>query len=397
MRIGTYAILLIVSRLVWQNCAEVPKKARLYGMTQIISVSTRAERKQWIDYPYQKYRHHPTWVPPMLIQEWDDTDPKKNPFYDHAEVELFIALDNGKVVGRIAAILDKSFNQYRHENTVLFSSLEADNASIFKALLEQVENWARSRGAQIVKGPSKIAQNDMHGFLVDNFEDPPAVMMNYNPLEYIAWSEAAGYSKYEDTFAWKMTVAQGLPERVGRIAERVKKNLRVTLRPLNFKKMNEEVVHIRKIYNSAWSRNLGFVPWTESEIDHLKKQLGQVADQQISFMAEIDGNPVAFSLVLPDLNQALPGTGGKLLPFGIFKLQFFKYTRMRLVALGILDEYHGKGLDALLYAESFWRGQKKYSSGEFGWTLESNDGINNGMKALGAIPYKRYRIFQKKL
>jgi GNAT superfamily N-acetyltransferase len=382
---------------VWQNCAEALKKAKLRGMTQIKSVSTRAERKLWIDYPYQKYRNHPTWVPPMLLQEWDDTDPKKNPFYDHSEIELFIALDNNKIVGRIAAILDKSFNQYRQENTVLFSNLEADTSAIFKQLLEQVENWARSRGADTVKGPSKIAQNDMHGFLVENFDDPPAIMMNYNPPEYIAWSESAGYIKYEDTFAWKMTVAQGLPERVGRIAERVKKNLRVTLRPLNFKQLNEEVAHIRKIYNSAWSRNLGFVPWTEDEIDHLKKQLSQVADQQISFMAEIDGNPVAFSLVLPDLNQALPGTGGKLLPFGIFKLQFFKYTRMRLVALGILDDYHGKGLDALLYAESFWRGQKKYASGEFGWTLESNDGINNGMKALGAIPYKRYRIFQKKL
>ncbi len=366
-------------------------------MTQIQTVSTRAERKLWIDYPYQKYKNHPTWVPPMLIQEWEDTDPKKNPFFDHSEIELFLALEQGKVVGRIAAILDKSFNQYRKENSVLFSSLEADNASVFKALLERVETWARQRGADCVKGPSKIAQNDMHGFLVENFDDPPTIMMNYNPPEYAAWSEAAGYGKYEDTFAWKMTVAQGLPERVARIAERVKKNLKVTLRPINFKKLNEEVAHIRKIYNSAWSRNLAFVPWTEDEIDHLKKQLGQVADQQISFMAEIDNQPVAFSLVLPDLNQALPGTGGKLLPFGIFKLQFFKYTRMRLVALGILDEYHGRGLDALLYAESFWRGQKKYASGEFGWTLESNDGINNGMKALGAIPYKRYRIYQKKL
>jgi hypothetical protein len=386
-----------VAKLQQHICPKSQFRGRLCAMPQIQSVSTRAERKLWIEYPYQKYKNHPTWVTPLLMQEWDDTDPKKNPFFDHAEVELFLALENGKVVGRIAGIVDKSFNHYRNEKSALFSSLEADSLDVFKALLAHIEVWGRKRGMETLKGPSKIAQNDMHGFLVEGYDDPPAVMMNYNPPEYIAWSEAAGFTKSEDTFAWKMTVAQGLPERVGRIAERVKRNLRVTLRPLNFKKLNEEVVHIRKIYNSAWSRNWGFVPWTEEEIDHLKNQLGQAADKDISFMAEIDGQPVAFSLVLPDLNQALPGTGGKLLPFGMIKLMTFKYSRMRLVALGILDDYHGKGLDALLYAESFWRGQKKYQSGEFGWTLESNDGINNGMRALGAIPYKRYRIFQKKL
>ncbi len=366
-------------------------------MTQIKSVQTRAERKQWIEYPYQKYRNHPTWVSPLLIQEWADTDPKQNPFFDHAEVELFLALDNNKVVGRIAAIHDKSFNQYRHESTVLFSSLEADSASVFKALLEQVENWGRTRGLRTIVGPSKVEQNDMHGFLMENFDDPPTIMMNYNPPEYIAWSEAAGYEKYDDTFAWKMTVEQGLPERIGRIAERVKRNLKVTLRPISFKNLEQEAIHIQAIYNSAWSENAGFVPWTDAEIKKLKNKLGQAADQQISYIAEIEGKAVAFSIVLPDLNQALPGTGGKLLPFGLLKLQFFKYTRMRLVALGILNDYQGRGLDALMYAETFQQGQKKYTSGEFGWTLESNDAINNGMKALGAMAYKRYRIFQKTL
>ncbi len=366
-------------------------------MTEIKSVTTRAERKLWIEYPYQKYRHHPTWVPPLLIQEWADTDPKQNPFFDHAEIELFIALENNKVVGRIAAILDQSFNKFRSENSVLFSSLEADNAAIFKALLERVENWGRTRGLTKIIGPSKVEQNDMHGFLMENFDDPPTIMMNYNPLEYIAWSEAANYQKYDDTFAWKMTVQQGLPERIVRIAERVKRNLKVTLRPINFKKLDDEAVHIQAIYNSAWSQNAGFVPWTDAEIKKLKNKLGQAADQQISYIAEIDGRAVAFSVVLPDLNQALPGTGGKLLPFGLLKLQFFKYTRMRLIALGILNDFQGRGLDALLYAETFQQGQKKYSSGEFGWTLESNEAINNGMRALGAIPYKRYRIFQKKL
>jgi GNAT superfamily N-acetyltransferase len=363
----------------------------------ITPVTTRAERKRFIDYPYRKYAGHPTWVPPLLLQEWDDTDPKKNPFYEHSEVQLFLALEGERVVGRVAAMIDQNYNVFHSEQTCLFAAFEADSVEVGRALMAQVETWGRARGAAVVKGPSKISQNDMMGFLVENFDDPPTVMMNYNPPEYPAWMGELGYVKSEDTFAWKMTVAQGLPERVGRIAKRVQKNLRVTLRSIDKKNLDHDAGIMRQIYNAAWDKNWGFVPWTEHEIDHLKDQLKQVADFKISFIAEIDGKPVAFSLVLPDINEALPGTGGRLLPFGLVKLLLLKPKRMRLLALGILPEYHGRGLDAFLYAETFWRGQGTYQAGEFGWTLESNEAINNGMRALGAEPYKRYRIFEKRL
>jgi GNAT superfamily N-acetyltransferase len=366
-------------------------------MPNIVSVKTRDDRKRWIEYPYQKYKTHPIWVPPLLLQEWEDTDPKKNPFFEHSEVELMLALEGNRVVGRIAAINDRNYNEHHKTAACLFAHLEADSVEVMRALLEAVETWGKARGLGIVKGPSKIAQNDMHGFLVDNFDDPPTVMMNYNPPEYPQWMERIGYAKSEDTFAWKMTVQQGLPDRVGRIAQRVKKNLNVQLRNISKKNINEDALILRQIYNAAWDENWGFVPWTEHEIDHLRDQLKQVADFETSFIAEINGKPVAFSLVLPDINEALPGTGGRLLPFGLLKLLTHKPKRMRLIALGILPEYHGRGLDALLYAETFWRGQHKYPSGEFGWTLESNEAITNGMKALGALPYKRYRIFEKKL
>ncbi len=366
-------------------------------MPTVTPVATREDRKRWIEYPYRKYQGHPTWVPPLLLQEWEDTDPKKNPFFEHSEVELLLALEENRVVGRVAAMNDRNYNEFHHEPTCLFACLEADSLEVAQMLMRAVEDWGRKRNLALVKGPSKITQNDMMGFLVENFDDPPVVMMNYNPPEYPQWMEAIGYVKSEDTFAWKMTVAQGLPERVGRIAQRVKKNLNVTLRKISKKNINADALILRQIYNAAWDRNWGFVPWTEHEIEHLRDQLKQVADFDICFIAEIDGKPVAFSVSLPDINEALPGTGGRLLPFGLVKLLLLKPKRMRLIALGILPEYKGRGLDALLYAETFWQGQSRYATGEFGWTLESNESINSGMRALGAVPYKRYRIFEKKL
>ena len=366
-------------------------------MTTIQPVTGRADLKRFIEYPYAKYRGHPTWVPPLLIQEWDTYQAHKNPFFQHSDVELFLALEGGRVVGRVAAIRDENYNRVYGENACLFAAFEAESEAVALALFAHVETWARARGCAVVRGPSKVEQNDMHGFLIENFDDPPTILMNYNPPEYPRFAEASGYAKAEDTLAWKMTVAQGLPERVGRIAERIKKNLKVSFRPLNFKNLDAEVPIIRTIYNAAWANNYGFVPWTEAEIDFMKNNLKQVADQKLCFIAEVAGQPVAFTLVLPDINEGLKGIGGRLLPFGILRLLTLKPKRMRLLTLGILPEYQGRGIDALLYAETFWRGQGTYAAGEFGWTLESNDAINNGMKALGAVAYKRYRIFEKRL
>ncbi len=366
-------------------------------MSTILKVESRQDLKRYIEYPYQKYKNHPVWVPPLLLQEWEDRNPKKNPFFDHSTIDFFLATDGTRIVGRIAAIEDKNYNDFHKEQACLFADLEAENANVAKELLTHVENWARTKNLNVVRGPSKVTQNDMTGFLIENFDDPPVVMMNWNPREYAGFAESAGYVKSQDTFAWKLTVADGLPERVSRVADRVQKNLRVKLRTIDMKNLAVEVQYIREIYNAAWNSNWGFVPWTEDELNHMKDQLKQVADKDVSFIAEIDGRPVGFSLVLPDIHEALRGTGGKLLPFGIFKLLMLKPKRMRLIALGILPEYQGRGLDALLYAEGFRRGQKKYSAGEFGWTLESNEAINSAMRTMGATPYKRYRIFEKKL
>ncbi len=369
-------------------------------MADIQKVSNKADLRRFIEYPYNLYKNHPTWVPQLLWQEWEDLDQsqKKNPFFEHAVSDYFLALENGRVVGRIAAIHDTSYNEFHSEACVLFACFEAESAGVAKQLLSTVETWGKTRNLNLVKGPSKLSQNDMMGVLIENFDDPPVVMMVYNPPTYAGFIEGAGYVKSEDTFAWRMTVEDGLPDRVTRIAERVKRNLKVNLRKIALgskKALAAELPILRGIYNAAWDKNWGFVPWTEHEIQHLASQLGQVADKDLCLIAEVDGKAAAFTVTLPDINEAMKGTGGRL--YGLAKVLLGKPKRMRLVAMGILPEFQGRGLDALLYAETFLRGQHKYKAGEFGWTLERNDAINNAMKALGAQQYKRYRIFEKRI
>ena len=366
-------------------------------MIEVRAVKSRADLKRFIEFPYRLYRGDRYFVPALLTSEWEQFDRKKNPFFEHAEADLFLALDGNTVVGRVAAIEDRSYNEFHEERAALFGHFEATSLDVTRVLLARVEEWARGRGLDVVRGPSKVSSNDMAGMLVENFDDPPSVMMPYNKREYLDYLTGCGYTKAQDTFAWKMAVSDGLPDRVGRIAKRVEKSLNVKIRRFNFKDLPGELAIVRGIYNRAWDRNWGFVPWTDHEIKHMGDELKLVADREVSMIAEVNGEPVGVSIMIPDINLLLRGTGGRLFPLGLPKLLLGKPKRGRLAVLGIVPEFRARGLDAVLYAESFWRGQKKYTSGEFGWTLESNQNITDGMKALGAQPYKRYRVLERRL
>lgn len=366
-------------------------------MIEVRAVKSRADLKRFIEFPYRLYRGDRYFVPALLTSEWEQFDRKKNPFFEHAEADLYLALDGNTVVGRVAAIEDRSYNEFHEERAALFGHFEATSLDVTRILLARVEEWARGRGLDVVRGPSKVSSNDMAGMLVENFDDPPSVMMPYNKREYLDYLTGCGYTKAQDTFAWKMAVSDGLPDRVGRIAKRVEKSLNVKIRRFNFKDLPGELAIVRGIYNRAWDRNWGFVPWTDHEIKHMGDELKLVADREVSMIAEVSGEPVGVSIMIPDINLLLRGTGGRLFPLGLPKLLLGKPKRGRLAVLGIVPEFRARGLDAVLYAESFWRGQKKYTSGEFGWTLESNQNITDGMKALGAQPYKRYRVLERRL
>jgi hypothetical protein len=329
-------------------------------------------------------------------------DRKKNPFFDHSKAEFFLAMRGHNCLGRIAAILNNNHNQFHGEKTGFFGFFESvDDREVASALLGSAEAWARNQGMIQLRGPMNYSTNDTVGLLVEGFDSPPFIMMTHNPSYYADLIESAGYAKAMDLYAWFLQTEKGLNPKIMRVGERVLKEGGIQVRPINMKKFPEEVETIRQIYNDAWSNNWGFVPMTDAEFNHMAKDMKSIVDPRILLIAEKSGEPVAFSLALPDFNQALKKINGRLFPFGLPKLLYHSRNihRVRVLALGIRKKVQNwNGLGAALYYESFRRGvEAGYRSCEFSWTLETNDLINRSMKLFGANVYKRYRIYDKKL
>jgi GNAT superfamily N-acetyltransferase len=367
----------------------------------IAAVRSRADLKAFIHYPFRRYRHDPYWVPPLLISEWERFNPKKNPFYEHAEIALFLAHDEGRVVGRVAAIDDELHNRTHHDNLVFFGFFEAEDESVAAALLGAVESWARERGRDAVRGPANPSMNDGAGFQIDAFDTSPYIMMPYNPPEYPAYVEALGYHKVKDLYAWLFPdVERGASERVTRLAERVRKRYNPVIRKANIKDFEGELARVKKLYNEAWEANWGFVRYTDAEFEHLARELKLIGDPDLVLFVELKGETAGLVLTLPNFNQVLKHLGGRLLPFGIFKvLNRKKYiTQLRVAILGLMPEYRNKGLELVLMSE-FGRvaSAKGYKQGECSWVLEDNEAMNNGLEAAGGVRYKTYRIYQKAL
>jgi hypothetical protein len=250
-----------------------------------------------------------------------------------------------------------------------------------------------------LRGPMNYSTNDTVGLLVEGFDSDPFIMTPHNPKYYGALIESAGFGRAMDLYAWFMRTEKGLNPKITRVGEKVLKEEDIRVRTLDMKRFREEVEVIKQIYNDAWSTNWGFVPMTDEEFKHMAQDLKPVVDPRIVLIAEKKGEPVAFSLALPDFNQALKKINGRLFPFGLPRLLYHSrhIERVRVLALGITKKMQNwNGLGAALYYESFRRGVAAgYRSCEFSWTLETNDLINRSMKLFGAEIYKRYRVYQK--
>src|SRR5919199_946092 len=338
------------------------------GMTSVREVSSRADLRRFIKYPFAKYRKDLHWVPPLLISERANLDPKKNPFYEHARVELFLAERDGEVVGRVAGIDDDNHNRTHGDNLVFFGFFEAKDAEAAQALFERVEGWARGLGRAAVRGPANPSLNHSAGLQVDAFDTDPYVMMPYNPPEYPRYVEAAGYRKVKDLYAWLFEGDQALGERAARLVERVRRRHDPVIRFLDMKRFDEELELAKKIYNHAWEKNWGFVRYTDAEFDHLVREFKPILDPDLAAFVELDGQTAGLAIVLPDVNQVLKRMRGRLLPFGIF--HFLNRNRIidraRLPIMGTLPEYR-------------------------------NRGINHVIEAYGAKRYKTYRLYQKEI
>lgn len=367
-------------------------------MTRVQSVVGRRDLKRFIEYPFEKYRDDPVWVPPLLISEWEKFDPKRNPFFHHARIDLYLALRDGRVVGRIAAIDDDNHNRAHGDNLLFFGFFEAEDEEVALQLYATVEGRARQLGRELLRGPANPTMNDGSGFQIDAFDTAAYVMMPQNPPEYPAFTEAAGFEKAMDLYAWQVDLVNGPSERLGRLAERVRRREQPSIRSADMKKLDREARILKQVYNGAWEQNWGFVKYTDAEFDHLVDELKLILEPDLALFLEIDGQIAAIAIAIPDVNQVLRRMNGRLLPWGIFKLLNRKklINRGRLPILGVMPEYRNRGLELVLIDEIARRGSAKgYVEGECSWVLESNSAMNRGIEAAGLELYKTYRLYQK--
>lgn len=373
---------------------------------EVTPVRSAVDRDRFIRFQYAHYKNDPNFVPPLQMERRDFLDPKKNPFFLHAEVDLFLARRGGEIVGRIAAIHDRNYNAFWSTKTVGFGLFESiDDAAVASALLAQVESWGSERGLTQLLGPLNFSTNYDCGLLIDAFDKPPVFLMTYNPPYYPALLEAAGLKKAKDLYAWELLASHEPPEKVVRIAEKIRAREGIVVRPANLKDLNGEIARLKTIYNAAWERNWGFVPMTDAEFEHMAKDMKSIVIPEFLLMAEIQGEPVAFSLTLPDMNQAFAKVpDGRLtqfgLPIGLAKLLYAqKQIRWaRLTALGIKEGYRRRGIDAVLYLDTVRAARKLgYTGGEISWTLEDNALVNRAIESMGGKRYKTYRLYEKAL
>jgi len=373
----------------------------------VIPVESEAERQAFLEFPWKVYRGDRYWVPPLLSERRAFTDPKRSPFFEHARVQYFLARRGAEIVGTIAAFTNDLYNEFHQANVGWFGFFEVmPDPEAAGALLEAAEAWARRAGHETILGPAQFSTNDEIGLLVDGFEDAPRILMTYNPRYYAEYVEAAGFRKAMNLLAYTLDLDMQRIEKARRVAEKIMARGRFEVRPLRMNDYEQEVERVKAVYNRSWERNWGFVPMTDAEIDRMGKQLKELMDPELIGMVELDGQVVGFGLTLPDLNEPLlrayprPGqpefvTLAKLL----WHWKVRRRVRMvRVLALGVMPEHRGGGVDALLYLFAMEAGRRKgYAAVEGGWVLEGNEMMNRVMHRFGAKAYKTYRVYQKSL
>jgi len=366
------------------------------GEITVVRADDGKNLRQFIEFPYQHYRGDPYWVPPLRMAQRDLLDKAKHPFYKHAEMQCFLAVDEGQVVGRVAAILDRT--QFSQDQVGFFGFLEMiDSEPVANALLRAAWDWVRARGAKLMRGPVNPSTNYECGLLVDGFDSSPFVMMTYNPPYYSGLIEHAGLKKAKDLLAYVTTAATTAGTKAIKVAERRMSRSRVMIRPVNLKKFEAEVDSIWSIYTSAWSQNWGFAPLEREEFQLLAKDMKMILAPEFALIGEIDGRLVGFALALPDINRALKPAGGNLFPFGLIKILYHKQRikTLRVMALGVIEEFRTAGVAAGFYATLIRQAQRLgYGECEFSWVLEDNILMNRSIESLGARRYKTYRLYE---
>ncbi|CAI0964027.1 N-acetyltransferase [Serratia proteamaculans] len=374
-------------------------------MIHIEKVLDKRDLKEFIAFPSSLYRDDPSWIIPLFLEREEHLS-KKNPGTEHIEWQAWVAKKEGKVVGRITAQIDSLHRERYGEDTGHFGMIDAiDDPAVFSALFAAAEGWLKSKGALKITGPFSLNINQESGLLVEGFDTPPSAMMTHAKPYYAANMELQGYTQGIDLLAYWMkrtdlTFSPSLTKMMAQVGKKV------TLRRLNRKRFNEEMQVLREIFNSGWQDNWGFVPFTEHEFATMGDQLKFLVPDDMIYIAEVDSVPCAFIVGLPNINEAIADLNGRLLPFGwaklLWRLKVSGVRTARVPLMGVRQEYQFSRIGpiiALLLIEALRDpfAKRNIDALEMSWILESNSGMRTILERIGAVPYKRYRLYEKQL
>jgi hypothetical protein len=367
---------------------------------EVRPVRSRGELTRFIKLPWRLYRNEPLWVPPLISERKRHLDRGRNPFFEHAEAEYFLAWRDGEPVGRITAHVDQRFNEFQQNDWGLFGFFECEpDHDAAQALLATAEGWLRDRGRDRMVGPMDFTTNHECGLLVEGHEREPQILEFWHHPYYAELLERYGLVKAMDLYKWELHLDTALSNTlpvIFELAEKVEPEHGVRIRHMRKRDFQQEVRRFMEVYNAAWERNWGFVPLTDSELEHYAKELKPLLDEHWAMIAE----KVGAALTIPDYNQVLKHLNGRLLPLGWLKalLARRRIDRVRVFALGVKPEYQHTGVAAGFYVEHYNMAQATPQKwGEMGWILETNTPMNRGMEAMGGKIVKRYRLYDKPL
>jgi len=370
-------------------------------------IQSKADRKAFVDFAWEVYRDDPAWIPPLKDEVHGLLNPKKNPWFEHARAQLWLAERGGRIVSRISAQVDDLVLEHMGQGTGQWGMFEALDAEAAAALIQTAEDWLREQRMTRSLGPFSLSIWDEPGLEIEGFEEPPTVMMGHHRPDYEKWVEAAGYGKSKDLLTYEVDITNWSDPTISRLIAMGEKNGRIRIRMVDKSRFDEEARVILGLLNDAWSDNWGFVPLTESEIAYAGKKLKPIIYKELVRIAEYDGEPVAFMITIPDMNALIKDLNGELFPFNwaklLWRLRRPRTERARVPLMGVARKFHGSRLAsqlAFMLIEFTRRdavGTYGIKTGEFGWILEDNKGMLSIAELPGARINHRFRIYEKAL